>query len=376
MKKTVSNDFFKKDINGPSIQILSAFFARNGKPLDQLKLIGDRKKTIQLKIKIEDNEDVLDYARVSLFSDVARWVKFAERSQTGGRHLLAYNIKMDPRRMRSSKTFLKTGIHVLDVFGNITNGEASLIVKRDNINKLESEAKTAKPPSDAPVLFDVECDSSTIKQRKNGSYKLVMKDVERVHWETDEAEAEDGYYNAKKYAKNYDMYYGEDAEVSAYETFTLADGSKKKCKFTITDVKYKKKLNKLVYDITPKNKKQADKITGIESETQTESAVYSTQRTRWRPDWMPNGRRRNLIGADLRRADLRDADLRDADLTRADLTGANLTRADLRGADLRGALNLNRTFDAVWAFWLNTTCPDGSMNPGSQPCSEATAMTF
>ena len=73
----------------------------------------------------------------------------------------------------------------------------------------------AKPPSDAPVLFDVECDSSTIKQRKDGSYKLVMEDVERVHWETDDAEAEDGYYNAKKYAKSYDNYYGEDAEVSA-----------------------------------------------------------------------------------------------------------------------------------------------------------------
>ena len=56
----------------------------------------------------------------------------------------------------------------------------------------------AKPPSDAPVLFDVQSESSTIKQRKDGSYKLVMKDVERVHWETDEAEAEEGYYSAKK----------------------------------------------------------------------------------------------------------------------------------------------------------------------------------
>ena len=78
-----------------------------------------------------------------------------------------------------------------------------------------------------------------------------MEDVERVHWETDTAEADDGYYNAKKYAKSYDNYYGEDAEVSAYETFTLADGTKEECKFTITDVKYNQKTNKLVYDITP-----------------------------------------------------------------------------------------------------------------------------
>ena len=162
-----------------------------------------------------------------------------------------------------------------------------------------------KPPSDAPVLFDVQSESSTIKQGKDGSYKLVMEGVEKVHWETDDAEAKEGYYGAKKYAKSYDTYYGKDAEVSAYETFTLADGSKEKCKFTITDVKYNQKSNKLVYDITPKNKKQADKITGIEGEAQAESAVYSTERTRWRPDWMPNGRRRKLRYADLRYADLR-----------------------------------------------------------------------
>ena len=195
----------------------------------------------------------------------------------------------------------------------------------------------AKPPSDAPVLFDVECDSSTIKQRKDGSYKLVMEGVERVHWETDDAEADDGYYNAKKYAKSYDNYYGEDAEVSAYETFTLADGSKEKCKFTITDVKYNQKSNKLVYDITPKNNKQADKITGIESETQAECAVYSTERTRWSPQWMPRAPGLGLRGADLSFADMHQGDLRHADLTNADLRYADLTNADLRYAALTNA---------------------------------------
>ena len=40
----------------------------------------------------------------------------------------------------------------------------------------------AKPPSDAPALFDVQSESSTIKQNKDGSYKLVMEDVEKDHW--------------------------------------------------------------------------------------------------------------------------------------------------------------------------------------------------
>ena len=43
-----------------------------------------------------------------------------------------------------------------------------------------------------------ECEKSTFKQRKGGSYKIVLEDDERVHWETDTAEAEDGYCNVKK----------------------------------------------------------------------------------------------------------------------------------------------------------------------------------
>ena len=96
----------------------------------------------------------------------------------------------------------------------------------------------AKPPSDAPVLFDVQSESSTIKQRKDGSYKLVMKDVEKVHWVTDNDDAKEGLINAKAYARNFDEYYGKNAEVSAYQTFTLADGLKGKRRFSISDAEY------------------------------------------------------------------------------------------------------------------------------------------
>ena len=53
----------------------------------------------------------------------------------------------------------------------------------------------------------------------------------------------------QKFAKSYDTYYGEDAEVNAYKTFTLAEGTKEECMLTITNVKYNWKSNKLVYDI-------------------------------------------------------------------------------------------------------------------------------
>lgn len=190
----------------------------------------------------------------------------------------------------------------------------------------------AKPPSSSPVLYDVQSDSSTIELAKDGGYQLVMEGVEKVHWVSDDAKAEEGFYSAEKYSKNYDKYYGKDAEVNAYETLTLADGSKEDLKFTILGCKYKKKSNKLVYDIEPTNQKQADKITGIESEIHTESAVYATTPTRYRPQWMPDGRDKNLEGANLTGADLRGADLTEALMERADLTGADLSDAILSPA--------------------------------------------
>ena len=119
---------------------------------------------------------------------------------------------------------------------------------------------------------------------------------------------------------------------------------------------------------------QDDEIIGAESLPTT----YQGWGVRWRPEWFPDGARRNLIDAnlswaDLERADLRGADLRRADLWFADLRGADLERADLRGADLRnadltGALNFDQARNAHSAIWFRTTCPDGSMNIGTWPC--------
>ena len=201
----------------------------------------------------------------------------------------------------------------------------------------------AKPPSDAPVLFDVQSESSTIKQRKDGSYKLVLKEVERVHWVTDNDDAKEGLINAKTYARNFDEYYGKNAEVSAYQTFTLADGLKEKRKLTISDAEYDQKSKTLVYDIKPKHnnktdkashRKQIDDVTGNDDSRYGNNAVYSKERTRWQPEWFPDGRNRNLSGQDLRNADLRGAALMRANLKKADLRGANLSRVNLSDANL------------------------------------------
>ena len=70
----------------------------------------------------------------------------------------------------------------------------------------------------------------------------------------------------------------------------------------------------------------------------------------------------DLTDAELTGAYMNDADLTNANLADANLKGANLAEADLSGANLKGA-NLT---DALWG---KTTCPNGTMNSGTSPCT-------
>ena len=43
----------------------------------------------------------------------------------------------------------------------------------------------AKPPAGSSLLFGALADSGQIKQRKNGSYRMVLKGVDEIDWFTD-----------------------------------------------------------------------------------------------------------------------------------------------------------------------------------------------
>ena len=75
----------------------------------------------------------------------------------------------------------------------------------------------------------------------------------------------------------------------------------------------------------------------------------------------------NLTDADLTSALLTGARLRNADLTLAKLWYADLTGASLFGADLTGASLFDANLTDV--SWGNTTCPDGTKNDGTSPCT-------
>ena len=49
-----------------------------------------------------------------------------------------------------------------------------------------------KPPAGASLLFGALADSEQIKQRKNGSYRMVLEGVDEIDWFTDRPEHDVG----------------------------------------------------------------------------------------------------------------------------------------------------------------------------------------
>jgi len=50
----------------------------------------------------------------------------------------------------------------------------------------------AKSPAGASLLFGALADSGRIRQRKNGSYRMILKGVDQINWFTDRPERVEG----------------------------------------------------------------------------------------------------------------------------------------------------------------------------------------
>ena len=117
--------------------------------------------------------------------------------------------------------------------------------------------------------------------------------------------------------------------------------------------------------------KNKDLLTGLKNKQISDTSLFIDERLMsclpnckgvdlpW-PYALLNGK--SLMNANLTDANLSYGNLTDADLTSADLTGANLIGANLSNANLTGA-------ELTDAMWGNTTCPDGTKNDGSSPCT-------
>ena len=82
----------------------------------------------------------------------------------------------------------------------------------------------AKPPAGSSLLFGALADSGRIKERKNGSYRMVLKGIDDINWFTDRPDRVSGEWSPKKLVKKWDGLFL-DVEPNAQATFAV--GSKR-----------------------------------------------------------------------------------------------------------------------------------------------------
>ena len=230
----------------------------------------------------------------------------------------------------------------------------------------------AKPPAGSSLLFGALADSGRIKQRKNGSYRMVLKGVDEIDWFTDRPDRVEGTWKPGKLLRKWDKYFAS-SEPNAQAGFR-ADEEQQMATFEM--FKPKMKSGKMIFNVKPLTDSGEDKLTGLQDIELSNISLFIDDATPGMPSCLPNCYKAdlrgldmsgqnlfstfaqadfspkgttktnlsgaimpgaNLIDANLNGADLTDAGLVDADLYRANLSGANLWNANLTGARLAGA---------------------------------------
>ena len=130
----------------------------------------------------------------------------------------------------------------------------------------------AQPPAGSSLLFGALADSGRIKQRKNGSYRMVLKGVDDIDWFTDRPDRVAGEWSPKKLVKKWESLFG-DVEPNAQATFEV--GSKRKL---VTFEMFKPKLNdsnqKLSFKIRGIGKKNKDLLTGLKNKRLSDASLF------------------------------------------------------------------------------------------------------
>ena len=235
----------------------------------------------------------------------------------------------------------------------------------------------AKPPAGSSLLFGALADSGKIKQRKNSSYRMVLKGVDEIDWFTDRPERAEGTWKPQKLLRKWDQYFAS-SEPNAQATVEVGEEQQMA---TFEMFKPKMKSGKMIFNIKPLTDSGKDKLTGLQDIELNDVSLFIDNASPPSSCKIPAGAdltyvdlndanlsnaylaKVNLSYAALNQANLTGAYLKGANLTQADMMYANLTEADLNNANLSNA-NLD---DAIW---YNTTCPDGtnSNDPGNTGC--------
>ena len=129
-----------------------------------------------------------------------------------------------------------------------------------------------KPPAGSSLLFGALADSGRIKQRKNGSYRMVLKGIDDIDWFTDRPDRVAGEWTPNRLVKQWDRFFG-NVEPNAQATFYV--GGKREL---LTFEMFKPNLNdskqSLSFKVRGIGKKNKDLLTGLRYKQLSEASLF------------------------------------------------------------------------------------------------------
>ena len=122
---------------------------------------------------------------------------------------------------------------------------------------IEDKGKTnSNPPAGESLLFGALADSGRIRQRRNGSYRLILKGVDQIDWFTGRPERVAGTWKPRRLLRKWDSYFA-NSEPNAQVTLKV-DNTQEIVNFEM----FKPKINngKLIFNVRSLNEEGKDSL--------------------------------------------------------------------------------------------------------------------
>ena len=157
----------------------------------------------------------------------------------------------------------------------------------------------ATPSAGSSLLFGALAETGLIKQRKNGSYRMVLKSVDEIDWFTDRPDRVAGEWSPEKLVKKWESLFGGD-EPNAQATIEV--GSKRQL---VTFEMFKPKLGDpnqtLSFKVRGIGEKNKDLLTGLRNKRLPDASLFIDDSFPFsvRVRCLPHSQGANLMGAYL-----------------------------------------------------------------------------
>lgn len=176
------------------------------------------------------------------------------------------------------------------------------------------------------LLFGALADSGRIKERKNGSYRMVLEDVAKIDWFKGLSGGVEGTWKPQKLLLQWDRYFTT-SEHNSQATVEVGGQSEL---FTFVMSNPKIKSGKMIFNIKPLNYSGKDKITGLKNLEVRDIILLANDALEGSalPSCFPN-----CLDAQLSSIDLSEKNTFSS-LNATDLSSASLTSIILAGSDL------------------------------------------